>query len=375
MLQALLLGSCLLLPAIHGALFPPPTGNFNTSLTITQLTDYTRRDPYAPTPQPRSLMVSVFQPTTCTAGPTPYMDPLTAAFVDANVLPSGVLPPGTFESLSFFNCPTIPRHQEKPFPLLLFSTGMGDPRLYYSFLAQAIASTGYVVITIDHPFDANIVVYPNNRTVLAANITNDEQSLTFDLNVRTQDVIFVLDEVSRPSLTEILPGFEQLDVSRVGVFGHSLGGATAAQAMFVDERFAGGMNLDGMMFGSVVHRGLHKPFVLWGHTGHSTLPGADFDLTWATFWSKLTGFKRELSLEGSAHGTFTDLPEVVDVLGLSGILPPEVSQLLGTIDGTRALKVISTYVVSFFDFVLKGKGVGLLEGPSPEFPEVIFVNH
>lgn len=374
MLQALFLASCLLLAVIEAALFPPPSGNYNTSLTITQLTDYTRRDPYAPTPQPRSLMVSIFQPRACTAKPISYMDPVTAAFVDSNVQPGLVLPPGTFESLGFFNCLTTPHHQENQFPLLLFSPGMGDSRLYYSVLAQAVASTGYVVITMDHPYDANIVVYPNNRTVFAANITNNEEDLTFDVDVRTQDIIFVLDEVSRSPFTKMLPGSKHLDVSRVGVFGHSLGGGAAAQAMLVDDRFSGGINLDGMMFGSVVNRGLHKQFVLWGHTGHSTLPGVDLDSTWVTFWSKLTGFKRELSLEGSAHGTFTDLPEAVDVLGLSGILPPEVGEELGNINGTRALEVISTYVVAFFDFVLKGKAIGLFEGPSPEFPEVIFVN-
>ena len=102
------------------------------------------------------------------------------------------------------------------------------------------------------------------------------QSLTFNPNVRRQDVIFVLNKVSRPSLTEIPPCSGRLDVSRASVFRHSLGGATA-QAMFVDEWFAGGMNLDGVMFGSLVNRGLHKPFVLWGHTGDSVLSGLDFD--------------------------------------------------------------------------------------------------
>ena len=98
------------------------------------------------------------------------------------------------------------------------------------------------------------------------------QSLTFDLNIRMQNLIFVLDKVSRSTLTEILPCSERLDVSRVGVFGHPWR-CPAAQAMFVNEQFAGVMNLHGMMFESVVNRGLHKPLVLWSYTGHSALPG------------------------------------------------------------------------------------------------------
>ena len=88
------------------------------------------------------------------------------------------------------------------------------------------------------------------------------QSLTFDLKVHTKEVKFVLDKVSLPSLTEILPCSESLVVSRFGVFGLSFGGTTAAQAMFVDERFADGMNLNVMIFGSVANRSLHKPFVV-----------------------------------------------------------------------------------------------------------------
>ena len=80
-----------------------------------------------------------------------------------------------------------------------------------------------------------------------------------------------------------------------------------------------------------------------------------------------------LELKGSVHGTFTDLPDVVDVLGLSGMLPPEAEEMLGSIDGERAMSVISTYVSGFFNFVLKGKNVGLLDGPRKEFPEVAFV--
>lgn len=49
-------------------------------------------------------------------------------------------------------------------PIPLFSPGHGIPRLYYNAIASAIASEGFVVITIDHPEDANIIVYPDGHT-------------------------------------------------------------------------------------------------------------------------------------------------------------------------------------------------------------------
>jgi len=77
-------------------------------------------------------------------------------------------------------------------------------------------------------------------------------------------------------------------------------------------------------------------------------------------------------LEDSAHSTFTDFPLLLKLLGLTPLLPPATIDLIGTLDGSRALDIISTYVTAFFDFVLSGKDSGLLKGPSSEFPEVAF---
>ena len=46
------------------------------------------------------------------------------------------------------------------------------------------------------------------------------------------------------------------------MFGHSLGGATAAAAMLEDQRIKAGVNLDGTLFGPVVNAGLDRPFML-----------------------------------------------------------------------------------------------------------------
>jgi hypothetical protein len=77
-------------------------------------------------------------------------------------------------------------------------------------------------------------------------------------------------------------------------------------------------------------------------------------------------------LAGSAHDTFTDLPDVVDVLGIGGNLPPAAVELLGTIGGARAFEIISTYIEVFFSFVMKGASSELLDKPSEDFPEVFF---
>jgi pimeloyl-ACP methyl ester carboxylesterase len=354
---------------------PPPTGQFNTTITKAQLIDHSRLDPYAPSPQPRSLMISIFQPSTCTTSPTPYMDSLTAAFEDSQYGQFGI-PAGTFGSLALQACSPNPsksppsKPSKSPYPVILFSPGLGNTRLLYSAISQQVSSTGYTVITIDHPYDADIVAFPDGRTISAANISTDAQILQ-DLQVRVRDVSFVLDQLSRPSVAKSLFPNQSpcgINLQKVGIFGHSLGGATAAQAMLVDPRLAGGINLDGTFFRSVIKKGLKKPFLIFAHEGKNTTT----DASWGALWPKLRGWKRELVLEGGAHGSFTDLADLVDVLGFSGQLSSEVGELLGTIEGARALEVVSAYVVDFFDFVLKGKKVSLLDGPNKKFPELLF---
>lgn len=230
-----------------------------------------------------------------------------------------------------------------------------------------LASTGYIVVSVDHPYDADIVTYPDNTTVLAANITGDAET-TDDVYVRVEDISFVLDQLSLPSvISKLIPELTcGIDASRVGIFGHSLGGATAAQVLLSDSRFAGGINLDGTFFGSVIDRGFDKPFLIFAHEGKNQTT----DTTWATLWSNLKGFRREFTLSRSTHGTFTDLAQLADLIDLRTKYPQQVGELLGNILGERSSQIIGTYVSSFFDFVLKGKKSALLDGPSKDFPEV-----
>lgn len=152
----------------------------------------------------------------------------------------------------------------------------------------------------------------------------------------------------------------------MGIYGHSLGGATAAEAMLSDSRLVGGINLDGTFFGSVIDRGLDKPFMIMAHEGKNLTT----DATWAALWPRLKGFRRGFMVSGSTHGTFMDLGEAAALIGLRERFPTEAAALLGSIDGERALQVIGAYTSRFFDFVLKGKTSELLDRSRMEFPEV-----
>ncbi|KAL9119103.1 MAG: hypothetical protein Q9187_004341 [Circinaria calcarea] len=336
-----------------------------------KLVDKMRLDPFAPDNRTRAIMVSAFYPVKETSACYPtrivsYVPPATAAFMDS----AYGLPNGTFESLGIHAC-RLGAPVSKNSPLVIFSPGLGGSRLTYQAIAQQVASTGYIVVLLDHPYDTNIIEFPDGSVVLGI-LSDTEAEIESTLKARTLDASFTIDQLSRTSVARsLVPGSNRgLDVRRVGMFGHSLGGATAASTVLNDTRVAGGLNMDGSFWGPVVNQGLTRPFLLFGRQSNTRFEND----SWATIWPRLLGWKLELTLAGSRHNTFTDGPLLVKISGLADLLPPGDTLLLGTIDGARALDVITSYVTAFMDFVLRGFEAECLRNPCSEYPEISFVD-
>lgn len=186
----MLLLSCILLLAtascviVHG-----PTGPHPVTYTIKALTDEARWDPLAPTSEPhkRRILVSIFSPldieeaSDCQlAEPLPYLPPATAAQYTV-ILESLGLPPYLLDDfkLQFCESPSVKEEAlSSELPVIIFSPGFSNTRLLSSAQAQSLASYGYTVITVDHPYDATIVEFPNKEVTYSFNISdaNDEIS-------------------------------------------------------------------------------------------------------------------------------------------------------------------------------------------------------
>lgn len=328
-------------------------------------------------------MVSFFYPTS-SHGLSNYhlavdFPPKTAAYVDANV---GV-PAGLAESVFSQSHLNAPISDPSKFPILLFSPGEGVSRLLYTATVEDIASLGYIVVSIDHPNDTAFIEYPDGR--VATNVPlvpiSGLDQLIPDVNDRVSDLKFVLDSLSNQTFISQVPGVREswrrdgkeggscFNVHRVGAFGHSLGGATAAQTMLEDRRFVAGIDLDGSIVGSVSTIGLSKPFLLMSSTEHNIT----LDPTWQSFWENLRGYRRDLAVAGTLHISYSDYLPLADAAVALGIFTEAaVEARVGTINGNRMLQIESAYIGSFFGKWFKsGSGV-LLDGPSKLFPEVSF---
>ncbi|KAJ9608755.1 hypothetical protein H2200_006526 [Cladophialophora chaetospira] len=355
------------------ATLPTPSGPHGVAFATLELINPKLLDPWAPSKSLRRMMVSGFYPTGnrkhCQPKTIPYMPPSTAAIYDKMYSSIG-LPPGSFESIKLPVCDvniTAKRPNHPQYPVLLFSPGLGNSRLLYGAMAQSLASQGYVVITIDHPYDAAVVEFPDGSLTLAANISTVDQ-ITRAVEVHRKDASFLLDQLHNTTVThQLFAGLRgSLDLGNIKMLGHSLGGATAAAVVLQDDRVHAGINLDGTFFGPVLQKGLDLPFMIFAHQGKNE----SNDPSWAKVWPLLNSSKVQVAIDGTQHGSYVDFPILLKTLGLKSARLAELEGLIGTVEGERMLDILTTYIKAFFDFVGGKPAYAGLQGPTKDFPEV-----
>ncbi|GAA1535261.1 lipase [Streptomyces albidochromogenes] len=335
---------------------PAPTGAFAVGRDTLHLVDKSRPDPWVPQAGARELMVSMYYPARPGGGRTaPYMTKGEAqAFIDDRELTDAVSAKTLSDTRTHARNPAAPVRGK--FPLVVLSPGFSVNRSTLTLLAEELASRGYVVAAVDHAYESVGTAFPGGRLL---NCVACDKIPPGGYGVvpkgRAKDVSFLLDRL----LADKHPAWRHarlIDRAKIGMAGHSIGGASAATTMADDARVRAGATMDGSFMEPVPAKGLDgRPFMMLG-TG-------DDDRSWVRDWPLLDGWKRWINVTGAGHFTFTDTPVLADQLGL---LPPE-----EPLSGKRSQEITRAYVAAFFDLHLKGVDRELLDGPSADHPEVV----
>jgi hypothetical protein len=389
-----------------------PTGPYAIGSVQLHLVDRSRRDPW--TGRQRELMVSVWYPAANTGRfpLAPWMPQAAGALflnqlisslptTGPNTTPPGRPPPNI--PLPGVSLPVTQARQGAPvdraarkYPVVLYQPGFGDARELGTGLVSDLASRGYIVVTMDDTYEAAEVAFPGGR------IVTPRPNQSYVDSIRVADTRFVLDELAslasgrNPDAEHrTLPNglSAALDLKKVGMFGHSLGGATAAKAMAADRRIAAGINLDGSMFlanpalqpqdlirlSAELARQLGaRAFMTMTHQGHNIHD----DPSLAGFWSNQKGWRLFLTMSNAQHYTYTDLEQFLNQLLSARIVPRQltrerVAQVIGTVQPRRAVVAERAYIAAFFDLHLRNFHAAskLLARPSPHYPEIQFLGH
>jgi len=128
------------------------------------------------------------------------------------------------------------REAEGPMPLLVYSHGGGGSRSVGTYLAERLASHGYIVIAPQHAGSDRDALRGGRRGPAAMRGARERLRAMVDdpanLRNRPLDVSFVIDR----ALAGDLPKGLGVDAERIGVLGHSFGAFTAMSVagMLVD---------------------------------------------------------------------------------------------------------------------------------------------
>lgn len=232
------------------------------------------RDPH----RSRDLLVTMWYPAVeGTSALAPYMDKKTA---DAMAEEWKLQP--DFQRLVRTHARVLaPIAEGGPFPVVLLEHGSGVVPAIYTVLAEGLASSGFIVVATNHPPDSLIAVFPDGHELKftpywPAEADRRTQGVAigkFADEVLVADVRFVLDQLQEMNSHDHF-WHDRLDLSKIGIVGHSMGGTTAALATQEEPRILAGANLDGSTYpgmnGDVRPVPVHKPFLFLATEEHAS---------------------------------------------------------------------------------------------------------
>lgn len=229
----------------------------------------------------------------------------------------------------------------QPWPVILFSPGGNVSRHWQTALAERIASQGFVFVSMSHPY-STMDVAPESGFSMSIDWgldQEDDQAATAADNRLAQvlagDAAFVLHQLRK--LVENDGPFDgALELSHVGIAGHSRGGTTVGRACASNPDIVACAVIDNIGPDRERETGVKPPFLTlrasWAEERIAILHD---------YLNRTGSVAYDVELASSNHFTCTDLPLFMLDLRVAGIEP---------VDGIDACANI---LASFFDAYLR----------------------
>lgn len=352
------------------SLLPNLTGPFCAGTTKMPLLDSSRKETLSPESDPgsRELMLHIWYPTdTTTRGEfAEYMDSksldwMINAFYLGKIFDLPTDANNNIRPHGLVNAPIATA--QKNYPVLLFSPGLFYISSSYTAFFEMLASHGYIVVAINHPYISGLTVFPDGHMIKPPPSSLEiGQMIDENFSVLIDDTSFVLDHLENIASTNpTSPISQYLDLTRLGMFGHSLGGALALQ-MCQDQRVDACINIDGVPRGDVVQMGMGKPIFLLRSVMVTN------DNLFNDFWNVVTGDAYSVRIIGTGHNAYSDVGIMLNFF-LPTLSPTTLG--LGVLKAQRTIEIVNSLQVDFFNAYVKNEGANEFNISAQEYPEAI----
>jgi len=344
---------------------PMLTGPYNVGVESIHLIDYSRYEEFTPDDPNdyREMMVQLWYPVEndFIGDRIDYMDQPTFEWLwGRSPVQLITIPDDAYEFVRPYSIDNLPiSNDESMFPVIIFSHGYDGVYQIYTSLIEDIVSHGFIVASINHPFIAGITVFPDGRTIGVS------RESTGNLGIRSivDDSKFVLD-----ILTDMNSNDDKykghLDLSNVGMYGHSFGGAATTICCFEDSRFKAGLTLDGVVYTDYITGEIDKPILMM--YAESRFSNDTID---QYFWEKCVNDAYQITVKGSSHYGYTDIGILLD--HFVPLIPAEPLGF-GSINAKRLVNITKSFEIAFFEAYLKNMSNEPIFELSNLFDEVIF---
>jgi hypothetical protein len=231
---------------------PKGESDMRVGRIVRVLTDSTRKESLSQSNNDRMILVSIFYQVDEEWNPeheayykdlyAPRQEEFIKRFSDDNEEKRKYL--NNIKINTFNNAPMT--KEDRKFPVVLFSAGLGMLRDFYMFNIEELVTKGYIVVAIEHVYDSEFTVLPDGGIIEQAEIFKD---LTLEMkeeviNIRKKDTLFVLDQLTSLNAEDKIIK-NKMDLDKIGAIGHSIGAYSLFESFNEDERIKVLVMLDG----------------------------------------------------------------------------------------------------------------------------------
>jgi hypothetical protein len=261
-------------PARQGASaaqVPAPLGPFGIGRVANHWIDQRRADPFTIDTHPRrELMVYLWYPSDTHTANGVYLPDSAAIGSAPEAAHLRQSPDGAYWEAVFSGAVTshagnaVPLASTPPrVPVVLFSHGDAAATSFsYTTFIEDLASRGYVVAAVEHPWSSAVVRFPSGLMIFGSDREQLRGDRAPDLpyfdgvelamrdkrllaDVEAADLRYVVDQLERVDRNRASTFFGRLDLTAVAAVGHSLGGMAAIRACQLDLRLKACVSQDG----------------------------------------------------------------------------------------------------------------------------------